>query len=85
LYSLLRYPLVIHRQFDILQSGTGWRKSNAIRPTEMSQVHHAHRRRGDSQYAARDPGKGWFRHFRFYAPKEVNFADRGAIWISENS
>jgi|GraSoiStandDraft_16_1057320.scaffolds.fasta_scaffold46567_2 hypothetical protein len=38
-----------------------------------------------SQYATRDPGKGWFPHFRFYAPKEVNFVERGAIWISENS
>jgi hypothetical protein len=24
-------------------------------------------------------------HFRFYAPKEVNLVERGAIWISENS
>src|SRR5262245_45636022 len=41
----LRYPLTDPCPFDILQSGPGWRGSNAIRSIEATQVHHADRRR----------------------------------------
>jgi hypothetical protein len=39
------YLLTGTRQFNILQSGPGWRGSNAIRSTETTRVHHAARRR----------------------------------------
>src|SRR5262249_18822209 len=42
-----RYLLTDPRQFDILQSGPGWRRPNAIR-FETARVHHAARRRGGS-------------------------------------
>src|SRR6516162_10150181 len=42
------YPLTDHGQFDILQSGPGWRGPNANRPNETARVHYAVRRRGGS-------------------------------------
>ena len=43
--SLLVYPLTDHGQFDILQSGPGWRGSNAIQSVEAPRVQRAARRR----------------------------------------
>src|SRR6516225_2563749 len=40
------FRLTAPRQFDILQSGPGWRGPNAIRSTETARVHHTARRRG---------------------------------------
>ena len=34
------YPLTDRLQFDILQSGPGWRGPNAIRSTKTAPVHH---------------------------------------------
>jgi hypothetical protein len=39
-------PLTDRLQFDILQSGPGWRGSNATRSNKTARVHHAPRRRG---------------------------------------
>src|SRR5262249_46818184 len=44
--SRARYLLTDPRQLDILQSGPGWRESNAIRPIETPRVYYAVRRRG---------------------------------------
>src|SRR5437764_15478114 len=44
----IRYLLTDPRQFDILQAGSGWRESNAIRSIETTRVHHAAWRRGSS-------------------------------------
>src|SRR5947209_4829983 len=44
--SRARYLLTDPRQLDILQSGPGWRESNAIRPIETPRVYYAARRRG---------------------------------------
>src|SRR5262249_48772542 len=41
-----RYHLTDPRQFDIMQSGPGWRGPNAIRSIETARVHIAARRRG---------------------------------------
>src|SRR5437870_5811899 len=46
LWQTIRYPLTDPCPFDILQSGTGWRGSNAIRSNKAPRVHHAARRRG---------------------------------------
>src|SRR5262249_44226968 len=50
-----RYHLTDSRQFDILQSGHGWRGSNAIRSIETARVHHASLRPG-GRLAARGTG-----------------------------
>src|SRR5262245_1244662 len=47
------YPLTDRLQFDILQSGPGWRGPNVFRSIETARVHHAARQRGGAT-AARD-------------------------------
>jgi len=58
----LRYLLTDPSQFDILQSGLGWRGWNEIRSIEKARFHHAARLRGGcmvargARAAARDAG-----------------------------
>src|SRR5262249_52269651 len=47
------YPLTDRLQFDILQSGPGWRGPNVFRSIETARVHHAAWQRGGVT-AARD-------------------------------
>ena len=46
LANVCRYLLTDPRQFDILQSGPGWRGPNGTRSIETPRLHHAARRRG---------------------------------------
>jgi hypothetical protein len=61
-----RYHLTDPPQFDIMQSGPGWRGSNAIRSIKTACFHHAARWRGGGvatrgTRAAAGDASGWAR------------------------
>jgi hypothetical protein len=56
-------PLTAPRQFDILQTGPGWRGPNAIRSIETPRLHHAARRRGGGAQQPAMPVIGYLKAF----------------------
>ena len=81
-----RYLLTDPRQFDILQSGRGWRVPNAIRSIETTGVRHASGRRSlrmaarGARAAARDASGRVFEHRGITGVGHLP-ADRPTAWF----